>query len=209
MHTHTHTHAVPRSDPSPEEGISTYLRCLQTTASCSTSSCPSALGGPSSLPPSAWSCCPQSSIPRLWTALPEQDGPSPCRAVAGRNSKSQPCSCLGQSHLCRPGLGRCPLPADLAPAPQQPAHPRGIHLPHLGLINRRVATSHCGFLLPLNALRPVYVLWELPNLFWTFCSPGALRDCGCDVGLMQRLTCFQLPFLCFSLQERISTQTNT
>lgn len=61
----TVTSAIPRSDPSPGEGISTYLWCLQTTAGSSAAGCPSVLGGPSSLPPSAWSCCSQSSIPQF------------------------------------------------------------------------------------------------------------------------------------------------
>lgn len=52
------------------------------------------------------------------------------------------------------------------------------------------------------------MLWELQNLFRMFLSPGALRDSGrCAVGVMQGL--LFIAFLCLSLQERISTQTNT
>lgn len=52
------------------------------------------------------------------------------------------------------------------------------------------------------------MLWELQNLFRMFLSPGALRDSGRRaVGVRQGL--LFIAFLCLSLQERISTQTNT
>lgn len=69
--------------------------------------------------------------------------PSPCGAVSGRSTKSQPCPCLAAAP-----------PISLGCSPQEPAHPRGIHIPHLGIINRHVTTPHSGFCSPLGLEAP-------------------------------------------------------
>lgn len=185
----THAHDIPRSDPSPGEGFSTNLRCLRTMASCNASSCPSALGG--SFLPATLCVVPlptKQHLPAL-DSCPRAGWPLSMLPFHGRNSKSQPCSCLGQSHPCRPGLGCCPLPADLAPAPQQPAHPRGIQAPHLGVISRRVATPHSGFLLLLMPLGLFMCCESHRTCLGCSAAQEPSGDCGkSDVGLMQRLS---------------------
>lgn len=81
--------------------------------------------------------------------------------------------------------GTLPPPSRLGSSlPQQPAHPRGIHVPHLGVINRHVATPHC--------CTPQLLLPLMPRGLFMCC--GSHRTCsgcsaaqepsGCEVGLM-------------------------
>jgi len=124
VHTDTHTRvcghkrsgAIPRSEPSPGEGISTYLRCLGPTASCGASELPPC----SSLPPSAWARC----VPRPWEKLQV-----PVLA----------------SHIPA-GLDWDAAPSQQTwPQRRSSLDSRGTHVPHLGVISRHVATPHRGF----------------------------------------------------------------
>lgn len=123
-------------------------------------SCPCAPGGPSFLPPSAWSQGPQSSIPN--SGQPSQSRVAPLHAGLGKGETSSPALLLPWPVTSLQVWAR-----KLPPSQRNPCTLSGGNY-------QACCNSPQWAPAVAGSLRPVYVLWELPNLFRMFCSPRGL-----------------------------------
>lgn len=166
-------------------------------------------------PPARGALTPLLAAPMLVGVLPPCH---PLQGPTGHNSVSPDCghpSLWGwEKHQVSALFLPCPVmslllspPTSLGSSPREPPQPRGIHIPHLGIISRHVTTPHSGFCsrscleAPSGVVReaePVQYVSEArsPQGQWLVYGGG-------DAG-----TAFHR-FSCLSLQGRISTQTNT